>query len=295
MNKLLFSEGGQPLHLDDLSFMQEAIASPLKALTRSWGNCILSGCELRLSQDNADFSWTEGYISFQGDIYRVSAGSLEQVNQSDTLFWIFTKNEEGRKVFEDGSENNTQALYSARLISTRDTPESGLFIAHDQLPRLGVDFARSPRLKYSYEGQGVLVEFAELSRYSGMLTLCLQPAEFIANASQFATFKLQGVNNMSGYALITNAPSGYPTSISLVNGKLLLKEERGDGIDRGRISITRSFFITLPISWDYEENNGAGTGINERLDLPDAHRGNSRSTYTGYGSTSSSEGFRGRH
>ncbi|KXB75633.1 hypothetical protein HMPREF3185_00722, partial [Porphyromonas somerae] len=46
MNKLLIHEGGQPLHLDDLEFLQEVATSPLQSLISSWGNCILGGCEI---------------------------------------------------------------------------------------------------------------------------------------------------------------------------------------------------------------------------------------------------------
>ena len=34
MNKLQFNEGGQPLHLDDLEFLQDATVSPLQSLDR---------------------------------------------------------------------------------------------------------------------------------------------------------------------------------------------------------------------------------------------------------------------
>ena len=46
MNKLLFKEGGQPFYLDDLDFMQSAFADTVKGIVSTYGNVILSGCNV---------------------------------------------------------------------------------------------------------------------------------------------------------------------------------------------------------------------------------------------------------
>lgn len=262
MNKLQFSEGGYPLHLDDMEFLQDAINSPLHSLIASWGNCVLGGCEIIYDKSTSAHRWSDGYIAFEGNVYRVKAGSFDQIDQANTFFWLFTKTEGGAKVFEDGSEHNTQVVYTAQLISTRQQPESGLYIADHHLPRLGVDFARSPRLGYSYDGLGTLVDFKELSRYTGILTLRLEKTEPIPTSGHFGVFRLAGINNMSGrYVFLT--PGMIPTTIDLVNGKLICKQTLAEGASSSHAQIYHRTYVSMLVSWDYEENNGEGSGIND--------------------------------
>lgn len=261
MNKLIFQEGGYPLHLDDLAFLQDVATTPLQSLISSWGDCILGGCEIIYDKATSAHRWSAGYIAYQGDVYRVSEGKFDQVNQEDTFYWVFSKTEVGSKVFEDGSEHNTQAIYTAQLVSTRHAPETGLYVADISLPRLGVDFARSPRLSFSYNGLGSLVSFKELSRYSGILTLCFEQTDAIPISGHFGIFRLSGINNMSGrYTFVgTDMP---PTNIDMVNGKLICRQTLGEGFSRSHATLSHRTYVSILISWDYEENNGAGAGIN---------------------------------
>lgn len=261
MNKLIFQEGGYPLHLDDLAFLQDVATSPLQSLISSWGDCVLGGCEIIYDKATSAHRWSAGYIAYQGDVYRVTEGKFDQVNQEDTFYWVFSKTEVGSKVFEDGSEHNTQAIYTAQLASMRFAPEAGDYIADSNLPRLGVDFARSPRLSYSYSGLGSVVNFKELSRYSGILTLCFEQTDAIPISGHFGIFRLSGINNMSGrYTFVgTDMP---PTNIDVVNGKLICRQTLGEGFSRSHATLSHRTYVSILISWDYEENNGAGAGIN---------------------------------
>lgn len=262
MNKLQFNEGGQPLHLDDLEFLQDATVSPLQSLVTSWGNCILGGCEITYDKTTHAHHWTSGYIAYQGSVYRVSAGTIDQVDQADTFFWLFSRTETASKAFEDGAEHNTQVVYVAQLASVRFAPEDGDYIADSNLPRLGVDFARSPRLNYSYSGLGSVVNFKELSRYSGILTLRFERTDDIPTTGSFGTFLLSGVNNMAGrYSFVD--PKMPPTDIDVVNGKLTCRQKLGDGINRSHAALSHRTYVSILLSWDYEDNNGDGAGINE--------------------------------
>ena len=262
MNKLQFNEGGQPLHLDDLEFLQDATVSPLQSLVTSWGNCILGGCEITYDKTTHAHHWTSGYIAYQGSVYRVSAGTIDQVDQADTFFWLFSKTETASKVFEDGAEHNTQVVYVAQLASMRFAPEDGDYIADSNLPRLGVDFARSPRLNYSYSGLGSVVNFKELSRYSGILTLRFERTDDIPTTGSFGTFLLSGINNMAGrYSFVD--PNMPPTDIDVVNGKLTCRQKLGEGFNRSHATLSHRTYVSILLSWDYEDNNGDGVGINE--------------------------------
>lgn len=262
MNKLQFNEGGQPLHLDDLEFLQDATVSPLQSLITSWGNCILGGCEITYDKTTHAHHWTSGYIAYQGSVYRVSAGTIDQVDQADTFYWLFSKTETASKVFEDGAEHNTQVVYVAQLVSMRFAPEDGDYIADSNLPRLGVDFARSPRLNYSYSGLGSVVNFTELSRYSGILTLRFERTDDIPTTGSFGTFLLSGINNMAGrYSFVD--PNMPPTDIDVVNGKLTCRQKLGEGVNRSHATLSHRTYVSILLSWDYEDNNGDGAGINE--------------------------------
>lgn len=262
MNKLQFNEGGQPLHLDDLEFLQDATVSPLQSLITSWGNCILGGCEITYDKTTHAHHWTSGYIAYQGSVYRVSAGTIDQVDQADTFYWLFSRTETASKVFEDGAEHNTQVVYVAQLASMRFAPEDGDYIADSNLPRLGVDFARSPRLNYSYSGLGSVVNFTELSRYSGILTLRFERTDDIPTTGSFGTFLLSGINNMAGRYTFVD-PNMPPTDIDVVNGKLTCRQKLGEGFNRSHATLSHRTYVSILLSWDYEENNGDGAGINE--------------------------------
>lgn len=262
MNKLQFNEGGQPLHLDDLEFLQDATVSPLQSLITSWGNCILGGCEITYDKTTHAHHWASGYIAYQGSVYRVSAGTIDQVDQADTFFWLFSRTETASKVFEDEAEHNTQVVYVAQLVSMRFAPEAGDYIADKNLPRLGGDFARSPRLNYSYSGLGSVVNFQELSRYSGILTLRFERTDDIPTTGSFGTFLLSGINNMAGrYSFVD--PNMPPTDIDVVNGKLTCRQKLGEGFSRSHATLSHRTYVSILLSWDYEDNNGDGAGINE--------------------------------
>lgn len=262
MNKLLIHEGGQPLHLDDLEFLQEVATSPLQSLISSWGNCILGGCEITYDKTTSVHHWNDGFIAYQGSVYRVSAGTIDQVDQADTFYWLFSRTETASKVFEDGAEHNTQVVYVAQLASMRFAPEAGDYIADKNLPRLGVDFARSPRLSYSYNGIGSVVNFQELSRYSGILTMRFEPKDALPTTGHFGTFLLSGINNMAGRYTFVD-PNMPPTDIDVVNGKLTCRQKLGEGFSRSHATLEHRTYISILISWDYEENNGDGAGIND--------------------------------
>ena len=263
MNKLLFSEGGQPLHLDDLEYYQTATHGPLEALLASWGDCILGGCEITYDKTTSEHRWTAGYIAFRGKVYRAEAGVFAQVEQANNFYWLFSKSEEAVKTFEDGTEHPTQLVYRAQLVSTRHDPEEGDYIADRHLPRLGVDFARSPRLNYIYDGQGEFLNFKELSRYSGIITLYFDKGTELPSTGHFGVFRIAGVNNMEGRYAFT-APELSPRVIDVVNGKLLLRKAYEDSTPSLPLKIDRRTYVSILISWDYEEDNGRGAGINDQ-------------------------------
>lgn len=286
MNKLLFSEGGQPLHLDDLNFMQEAFLAPLKGLVNAFGDCLLAGAELRLNPDTSAYTVSAGYISYQGDVYYLGSKTFEQVDQSNAFYLIFSSAEGEEKEFEDGLSHNTQVVYTAELVSTREAPEGRRYLLYDSLPRLGADFARRPHMRASYEGVGLLAEFRELSRYSGILTLSFDSRNTFPVNGYFGLLSLgrilpsgglQTIHNMQGRCTHVSNSVGSAIVITLLNGKLSAKWENPptDGSYISHIGFGSKTKVSMIIEWDDELDNGVGAGISEGTGSSYSGRGRS--------------------
>ena len=124
MNKLLFKEGGQPFYLDDLDFMQSAFAESVKGVISAYGNVILSGCNIpppiSIAGHPTSYSWEEGYIAINGEVYKVEAGNFKgELNA--TLYWKVVSTEGQKEIYENTSENN---VYQYRKVELTDTVTS---------------------------------------------------------------------------------------------------------------------------------------------------------------------------
>lgn len=259
MNKLIFHEGGQPLHLDDLSFMQSSYSDPLRQIALSLGTCYLGGCHITVDKETSEHRWTDGYIAYHGNIYKVDAGTLGQVDMSDTLYWLFEDWTEGEKTLENGQEEATKHIYKAKLVATREMPSQPNAEA-DIMPRLGVDIARRPWRKFSFSsfsGSGdLLVDFTEISMYSGVLTLLFTGA--IPFQSDLGTFTLSEVSNMYGKTQVHSGEVSITEGITveLINGKITAKQERTDGARTSGRRLEGKVYVTLFITWDFLTSSG---------------------------------------
>lgn len=121
MNKLLFKEGGQPFYLDDLDFMQSAFADTIKGIVSTYGNVILSGCNIpppvTIAGRPTSYSWEEGYIAINGEVYRVENGSFDGGSNTN-LYWKVVSTEGQKEIYENTSENN---VYQYRKVILTDT------------------------------------------------------------------------------------------------------------------------------------------------------------------------------
>jgi hypothetical protein len=124
MNKLLFREGGQPFYLDDLDFMQSAFADTVKGIVSTYGNVILSGCNvpppISIAGRPTTYNWEEGYIAINGEVYRVEEGSFEG-GLNANLYWKVVSTEGQKEIYENTSENN---VYQYRKVELTDTVEA---------------------------------------------------------------------------------------------------------------------------------------------------------------------------
>lgn len=124
MNKLLFNEGGQPFYLDDLDFMQSAFADTIKAIVSTYGNVILSGCDIppgiAIAGKPTRYTWEEGYIAINGEVYRVDSGYFD-AGIDETLYWKVVSTEGQKEIYENTSEHN---VYQYRKVELTDTVTS---------------------------------------------------------------------------------------------------------------------------------------------------------------------------
>lgn len=115
MNKLLFSEGGQPLYLDDIDFLQTSLFEGYAPFFRNFGNCVLQGCEVTIIDQNR-VSWTSGVVLYNGEIFAVPSGSgaTNSITQSAIGLRVVRTPTEPR-VFGDGVSRPTHELGTAEL------------------------------------------------------------------------------------------------------------------------------------------------------------------------------------
>ena len=120
MNKLLFSEGGQPLNLDDLEFMQTSTIDAIKALASPWGNCVLTGnWAPTFHSGGGVMAWEDCMVSINGKLAflpasRLDVSSIQSSSEVSAYIEIFGQ-EDGRKNFADGSQHPTRMVYRAEM------------------------------------------------------------------------------------------------------------------------------------------------------------------------------------
>lgn len=251
MNKLLFSEGGQPFSLDDLEFLQNGSVEPLRAIATSLGNCILGGCAI--AQEDMTIRWTDGYISFTNSVYRVQAGSLVKKSALEKLYWVFSRSVENIVIFEDGSEHPTREVYSARLIASETNP-SEAYLDANLVPYLGKNIARRPHLSYTSSVVEVL-DFQELSPYTGVLTVRFSGA--LPLSTPFGTFELSGVVHLNGQARFRDRE----ISIKLDKGRFVATYTSGE-YPSGSVRLPAPEVITIPLTWCYPSDESSNPSDN---------------------------------
>lgn len=111
MNRLIFPNGGFPLHGDDFGFIQDAAVDALKAslwhvASRHSGNVIISGCVV--SYDGFTCSISAGYALINYEIVFVPAHSFATPSLSGASIKLaITYDPAGNDVFADAVARNT--------------------------------------------------------------------------------------------------------------------------------------------------------------------------------------------
>lgn len=120
MNKLLFSEGGQPLNLDDLEFMQTSTIDAIKALASPWGNCVLAKkWHTGAHTGGSMFQWDDCMVSIGGEIAYLPSSELNMsaiyTSDDHKVYIQLSSREDNIKNFADGSQHPTRKIYRAEM------------------------------------------------------------------------------------------------------------------------------------------------------------------------------------
>lgn len=123
MDRLIAHNGGMPLELDDLVFIQKAFKGALKGILHEFariknGNIVLSGCEV--TGTAAPYNVSKGFVMMDYEIYYFPAQTSTSPNvivEPDISY-----DPAGNDVFFDGVSRDTYEIRRARVITTFTPP-----------------------------------------------------------------------------------------------------------------------------------------------------------------------------
>lgn len=130
MNRFVTKEGGQPIFLEDLDFMQKAVGADISNLITSLAgtkNCILSGCEI-LYNDRI----TDGFILFNGEILPFP-GKLLWDKTGHYLRRVINYPYEGERTLKNGSVVKCYESVSLNLDPSDSATSSIKLLEYDMI------------------------------------------------------------------------------------------------------------------------------------------------------------------
>ena len=102
MNKISYTSGGMAFFVDILQFLVSGIGDSFKGILTNWGSpvgCfVVSGCVVTITGPTGGYytyTWTPGYIAYNGEILPVAAGSITNVPISmpsvHGVYWTYAE------------------------------------------------------------------------------------------------------------------------------------------------------------------------------------------------------------
>ena len=127
MNKLIFSEGGQPVCLDDLKTLQDMIVETIKPLLLALAKTnvfLLDDYDFRNQEVDTEkmqtkFTLSAGTLVVDGDFLSWPDTSLAIDNWSQPIYICVKNKEEDVRVFEDGQSRN--CIQSKEVYASTDS------------------------------------------------------------------------------------------------------------------------------------------------------------------------------
>lgn len=135
MNKLIFTDGGQPIKLDDLQLLQDAAFTGFEAILKALANCVLSGCEVSI--ENEIFSVSEGFVAINNSIYKVDPQSINLSDTDPNNYYIVPEETQtSLRVFQDSSVHNVHEIRKGILITSDSIPADSVNLGEGLLTSL---------------------------------------------------------------------------------------------------------------------------------------------------------------
>ena len=135
MNEIKFTEGGQPISLDDLKQLSDNITSSVALLASLCGDGILDGCYISGDQTSggARIFISSGHVIIAGAIYEVDEtemlfNGLGLGNLPSEIYLVPSTNESRSMDFADGSTHPTRVRKTA--VAVRERPSNKEYIAY---------------------------------------------------------------------------------------------------------------------------------------------------------------------
>lgn len=261
MHRLSFAEGGHPLSIDDLYFLQAALSVPLLAALNAWGNCIIGGCEISRDEAAGKISITAGVIAFGGDIYQVAKQEISAPKSGEELYWEFTAFWSGKRTYANGTDRHTQGN-SVAFLRAWSEPKAKTFARVDTLPRLGVDILRATRRSYSYDGKGDVVDFQEQSAHSALVTFRFDEQIYPLN-STLGTLTIDGASHLhashglnGSWLTISSGNLQFTADITGATRAPRSSDPRDTG-GQGEVRATLPKYVTLLVSYGPAETTSS--------------------------------------
>ena len=162
MNKMLFSEGGQPLYIDDLKTLQENPTNQMSALLQALGAntsaFLLERFQGELKKLNegdktTSFQTKKNWLVLDGIIYEIKETTLVAHSWNDPLYVGVRKSTSDVRTFEDGQERACRE--TAETFLTFEKTEGGFKVSElktlfDLIAPMVVD--RLPESEYQNVG-----------------------------------------------------------------------------------------------------------------------------------------------
>jgi hypothetical protein len=173
MDKVIINEGGQPLFLEDLKFLQDSAGDAMKGLCKfvcgSYDAAYLSGIAVTSTdyvendKNHRRYDWSDGYIALKGEVYPVAAGSLS-VLLGTNVYWKVVATPSTQRTFKNGSQFNVREIRTVALVSA--VADGDTYVAYSAVKPVididsqsitvsGIPSGMGVALNYSQDGNGV--------------------------------------------------------------------------------------------------------------------------------------------
>ncbi len=156
MNRLEFSEGGQPVYLDDLRLLQENMVKLILSLypltngaadetsdengIRDVRKCTVWATPRHMNGSgdrNYNILQAHKLLTTDGKVYDVAETTFgDDDGHPMTGYYVLQETTQESRTFEDGSEKAVVKSYTATIVPKAQKPESGTVIAVADVPSL---------------------------------------------------------------------------------------------------------------------------------------------------------------